>query len=1316
METMKGNHKNRYHGISLLVLIITIIVMIIISGAVILIVMNQGTINTAKETALRTDMRTMVDNYDQRYKEVLYDYQGDDSKLKNSDFNGVVPDKYFDTGDYVAEKDGVRYQGDDEKTKVIAKEMGLLVGKQTNLTGIESITLSNITTNSVKAEVNLTGNPTGNFNYTYYIYDGTRWIISADMIADGIYNYKSLKQNFGYKVRVDVSDAYENSFTSDEVAFSTQDLMLGRVILRLNDKNGSDYVPNTWTNQSVYVESVQTEQDTRTSYTVSGTNVISSDTEVGSVLALQGKSTVTYKTTDGNNEKSAEHIVLIDKEAPTATYDITKSTKDITVKVLNANDNLSGVKEFRYYLDGIIKSTQKEPTYVFSSGIAQNTKYKIKVVIVDVAGNEKVYEQDVTTDTVPSAETITIEANPTTWTNQDVNIKVKYTGVSNMRVQYSKDGNNWTLIGNVGVTGEYNTTVSSNTTVYVRYIDGIGQAGLSKTLTIGNIDKTPPTLPTLTNDSNGEWVNRNVTITATSTDNASGIKSITYSYDQKNWLTDVSLEPISSGSKTYKMTGVWSAPRENLVYIKAEDNAGNVSEFATTYVRIDKTLPTIDEAYAGSFLYGDPTFKSGTNGMNVYNNSSNGTVTLERIASTSDNPTGSSHMMQIRTAGTASPGLGGFYTYTNSKSGGVFVHKIIAKIPVGYTMEPQSNSCGDGYYRTWLTPKDGTGKFEEYIYVTKCGTTGTFSSFGHVNISGPAASAQYPVTWYVAYNNMMDTTAYGVTNAIMFKGSDNVGVNGYGMNQSSTTAPTFTNMTASKTMGKSFENITTNGTYYVWLRDTVGNVNKKEVAVNYVRVDVTATFDAQGGTVSPTSKVVSINGTYGTLPTPTRTGYTFNGWYTGTNGTGTNITASTTVTNTSNHTLYAKWTINNYTATFNANGGSTASPSTITKSYGSQLGTLPTTSKTGYTFKGWYTATSGGTQISTTTTMPASNVTYYAQWTVNTYILDLNPYMNGTNGGGGSRITVGLKVNGVDQGYITDYYKYVAYGTSWQVYGVRMDGFTLAYNISGTVAATTNNVNINFYELTIGRNNTSYGTVSSSSLIALTGQTYSTSGATLTMSDGRKVTASATAATGYSTSFSSWSVGSATMNTARTVNANFTRTGYTYYVSYNGNGNTGGSTARSTHIYGTAKALTGNGFERGYASSYGGGQVLWWSFNGWNTNSSGTGTSYSNGQSVLNLTSTSGGTVNLYAKWVCNKTGIVTATGNSLNIRTGPGGGYANIGEGIDGYNRYVKTNGTAKITNSAYVNYGSSGILWFYINVPVVKYVGYDLDDGNRS
>ncbi len=74
----------------------------------------------------------------------------------------------------------------------------------------------------------------------------------------------------------------------------------------------------------------------------------------------------------------------------------------------------------------------------------------------------------------------------------------------------------------------------------------------------------------------------------------------------------------------------------------------------------------------------------------------------------------------------------------------------------------------------------------------------------------------------------------------------------------------------------------------------------------------TVTFNANGGSCSTATKSVKYSASYGTLPTPTRSGYTFNGWYTSASG-GTKVTASTTVTATGNHTLYAHWSCNHGT-------------------------------------------------------------------------------------------------------------------------------------------------------------------------------------------------------------------------------------------------------------------------------------------------------------------------------------------------------------------------------------------------------------------
>jgi uncharacterized repeat protein (TIGR02543 family) len=114
---------------------------------------------------------------------------------------------------------------------------------------------------------------------------------------------------------------------------------------------------------------------------------------------------------------------------------------------------------------------------------------------------------------------------------------------------------------------------------------------------------------------------------------------------------------------------------------------------------------------------------------------------------------------------------------------------------------------------------------------------------------------------------------------------------------------------------------------------------------------------------------------------PSKSGYTFGGWYTAKNGGGTQFTASTGVND--NVTVYAKWTIIQYTVTFNADGGS---PATQTKAVnsGSSVGVsnMPANpSKSGYTFGGWYTAKNGGGNAFTAATMVSGNITIYALWT-----------------------------------------------------------------------------------------------------------------------------------------------------------------------------------------------------------------------------------------------------------------------------------------------------------------------------------------------
>lgn len=150
------------------------------------------------------------------------------------------------------------------------------------------------------------------------------------------------------------------------------------------------------------------------------------------------------------------------------------------------------------------------------------------------------------------------------------------------------------------------------------------------------------------------------------------------------------------------------------------------------------------------------------------------------------------------------------------------------------------------------------------------------------------------------------------------------------------------------------------------------------------------TFDASGGTVT-TSFIDADSGTNITLPTPTRSGFNFNGWNT-TGGTfAGNAGASYNVTAT--QTLVAQWVTANYTVSFNGNGGTSPADEVVTP--GNSF-FLPSSTRAGHTLLGWFTASSGGSQVSNPYT-PTASITLFAQWTLNTFTINYN-----ANGGTGT--------------------------------------------------------------------------------------------------------------------------------------------------------------------------------------------------------------------------------------------------------------------------------------------------------------------------
>lgn len=159
----------------------------------------------------------------------------------------------------------------------------------------------------------------------------------------------------------------------------------------------------------------------------------------------------------------------------------------------------------------------------------------------------------------------------------------------------------------------------------------------------------------------------------------------------------------------------------------------------------------------GKMMYRDPEFRNGNNGINIYNNSGGGTVTITRMGLSSA-PNDSKMVLEIKTTGTSSPGCGGFYFGTTCSNRKVFITKFIAKIPVGRKIQWGTNPIGTSGSSKWLTSNVGTGDWAEYVYKVTCGTT-NFSTTNYFSLDGTQGTAAAPVVWHVAYATVFDTTS-----------------------------------------------------------------------------------------------------------------------------------------------------------------------------------------------------------------------------------------------------------------------------------------------------------------------------------------------------------------------------------------------------------------------------------------------------------------------------------------------------------------------------------------------------------------------------
>lgn len=176
------------------------------------------------------------------------------------------------------------------------------------------------------------------------------------------------------------------------------------------------------------------------------------------------------------------------------------------------------------------------------------------------------------------------------------------------------------------------------------------------------------------------------------------------------------------------------------------------------------------------------------------------------------------------------------------------------------------------------------------------------------------------------------------------------------------------------------------GTFYFYPGDTTTYNGNQTLVAEWTLNTYTISYNGNNATSGSVSSQTKNYGESLTLRSNgySKTGHTFSKWNTKADGSGTNYNAGASYTANASATMYAQWTPNTYTVSYNANGGSSA-PSSQTKTYGVDL-TLRsgTPTRSGYTFQGWATSANGSVAYQPSGTYKSNSaVTLYAVWKVN---------------------------------------------------------------------------------------------------------------------------------------------------------------------------------------------------------------------------------------------------------------------------------------------------------------------------------------------